>query len=90
MSSRESSWKVGSKNWKRDLRFEVITFHAFNEDEKHHAEDCEVGGAFAEPPTGTLAWWAVEVSRRHFIPQFTCDSGTAAACLKTHDCRYPA
>ena len=62
VSSRKSSGKAGSKNWKRDLRFEVITFHAFNEDEKHRAEDCEVGGAFAEPPTGTLAWWAVEVS----------------------------
>jgi hypothetical protein len=67
------------------LRFEAITFHAFNEDEKHRAEDCEVGGAFAEPPTGTLAWWAV----CHFIPQFTCDSGTSAACLKTLDCGYP-
>src|ERR1019366_9037183 len=62
------------------LRVEVITFHVINE--KHRAEDCEVGGAFDGPPTGTLAWWAVGLAR-HCFPQFRCDSETCAACLKT-------
>jgi len=43
------------------LRFEVINFHAFNENEEHRAEDCETRGACAGSATGTLAWWAVEV-----------------------------